>query len=89
MIGQITSNGPTVTAPLCLRHLASALAAGTPEMAQAMLRVLAAALRRDADGMRAYALKRAVLHSGLVTDESRAHVVALRLLAGLSPLTEP
>ena len=36
--------------------------------------------------MRARAPKREALHSGLVTDESHAHLDTLRLLVGLSPL---
>jgi hypothetical protein len=76
-------------AALCLRHLALALAAGPPpDTAGTMVRTLADALRRDADDMRAYALKREGLHSGLVTEEeSRAHLGALRRLAGLPALT--
>ncbi len=75
---------------LCLRHLALALAAGPPpDTGRAMVRALADALRRDGDDMRAYALKREALHSALVTgEESRAHLGALRRLAGLSSLTQ-
>jgi hypothetical protein len=55
-----------------------------------MLRVLATALGRDADDMRAYTLKREVWHGGLVTDEeSGAYLDALRLLAGLFALAQP
>ena len=77
--------------PLCVRHLALALAAGPPPAAgRAMLRSLATALRRDGDDMRDYALKREGLHHWMVTqEESRAHLDALRLLAGLSVLTMP
>ncbi len=77
-------------APLCLRHLALALAEGPPpDTCRAMIRALAAALRRDGEDMRAYALKREALHSGLVTEEeSRAHLGALRLLAGLPALAQ-
>lgn len=77
--------------PLCVRHLALALAAGPPPAAgRAMVRSLAAALRRDGDHMRDYALKREGLHHWMVTEEeSRAHLDALRLLAGLSVLTMP
>ena len=40
--------------------------------------------------MRAYALKREAYHSALVTEEeSRAHLDALRRLAGLPALTQP
>lgn len=54
-----------------------------------MVRVLADALRRHGDDMRAYALKREGLHSGLVTEEeSRAHLDALRRLEGLPVLTQ-
>ncbi len=76
---------------LCLRHLALALSAGpSPEAAHEMLRALAAALRRDSDDMRGYALKREALHSGLVTDEeSRAYQDVLRRLAGPPSLTLP
>ena len=77
--------------PLCLRHLAMALAAGPlPAAGRAMIRALAKALRADGEDMRDYALKREALHSWLVTDEeSRAHQDALRRLAGLSVLTMP
>jgi len=77
--------------PLCLRHLVLALAAGpTPATARAMIRSLATALRQDGEDMRDYALKREALHNWLVTDEeSRAHLDALRRLAGLSVLTMP
>ena len=55
-----------------------------------MLGTLAAALRRDSEDMRDYALKREALHSGLITvEESRAHLDALRHLAGLPELTRP
>jgi hypothetical protein len=77
--------------PLCLRHLALALAAGPPAAAgRAMIRSLAAALRQDGEDMRDYALKREGLHNWMVTEEeSRAHLDALRRLAGLSVLTMP
>jgi len=77
--------------PLCLRHLALALAAGPPaEAGRAMIRSLAMTLRQDGDHMRDYALKREGLHNWMVTDEeSRAHLDTLRLLAGLSVLTMP
>lgn len=88
-IADVISNGPD--GALCLRHLALALSTGpSSEAAQAMLCAVAAALRRDSDDMRGYALKREALHSGLVTDEeSRAYLAALRRLAGLSALTLP
>ena len=61
------------------------ISAGYPKLAAAA----ADALRRDGDDMRAYALKREALHSGLVTEEeSRAHLGALRRLAGLPALTQ-
>jgi ethanolamine utilization protein EutP (predicted NTPase) len=77
-------------APLCLRHLALALAAGPPpDTGRAMVRALADALRRNGEDMRAYALKREALHRGLVTEEeSLAYLGALRRLAGLSALTQ-
>lgn len=77
--------------PLCLRHLALALAAGPPPAAgRAMIRALAAALRADGEDMRDYALKREALHSWLVSDEeSGAHQDALRRLAGLAVLIMP
>lgn len=77
--------------PLCLRHLVLALAAGPPPAAgRAMIRSLATALRQDGEDMRDYALKREGLHNWMVTDEeSRAHLDALRRLAGLSVLTMP
>jgi hypothetical protein len=74
-----------------VRHLALALAAGPPSAAgRGMIRSLAAALRQDGDHMRDYALKREGLHHWMVTEEeSRAHLDALRRLAGLSVLTMP
>lgn len=87
-VGQAPA-APTA-AVLCLRHLALALAAGpAPDTGRAMVRALAGALRREGDNMRVYALKREALHSGLVTEEeSRAHLDALRRLAGLAALTQ-
>jgi hypothetical protein len=77
--------------PLCVRHLALALAAGPPPAAgRAMIRSLATALRQDGDDMRDYAFKREGLYHWMVTqEESRAHLDALRPLAGLSVLTMP
>ena len=90
-VGEAAGQAPAEpTAALCLRHLALALAAGPPpDTGPAMARALADALRRDGDDMRAYALKREALHSVLVTEEeSRAHLGALRRLAGLPSLTQ-
>jgi hypothetical protein len=79
------------TAGLCLRHIALVLdARPDPGHGEAMIGALAGTLRRAAEDMRAYALKREALHSGLVTDEeSRAHTDALRLLAGHQALARP
>jgi hypothetical protein len=75
------------------RELLARLAADTFQLAeagQALLRGLAARLRRDSEDMRAFALKREAYRSGLVTaEESRAHTDALRRLAGLAGLTQP
>jgi len=89
-VSEISSGAPQ-DAALCLRHLSLALSAGpSPKAARAMLRMLAATLRRDSEDMRDYALKREGLHSGLITaEESRAHLDALRHLAGLPELTRP
>jgi hypothetical protein len=78
-------------ATLCLRHVALVLAADpAPDDGRAMLRALAAELRRDAEDMRTYALKREALHSELITDEeSRAYLDALHLLAGQPELVQP
>ncbi len=78
-------------AALCLRHVALVLnARPAPGRGQAMVLALAGALRRAAEDMRAYSLKREARHSGLVTDdESRAHCDALRLLAGQQALARP
>jgi hypothetical protein len=55
-----------------------------------MIGSLATALRRAAEDMRSYALKREALRHSLVTDdETRAHSDALRLLAGAAALAEP
>jgi Dynamin family len=88
-ITEAASHAPD--SPLCLRHLALALAAGPPPAAgRAMIRALAAALRSDGEDMRDYALKREALHRGLITEEeTRAHQDALRRLAGLSVLAMP
>jgi len=88
-ISEVSSGAPE--AALCLRHLSLALSAGpSPEVARVMLRTLAATLRRDSEDMRDYALKREALHSGLITaEESRAHLDALRHLAGLPELARP
>jgi hypothetical protein len=90
-IAGLMSQVPPTTAALCLRHLALALSAGLEtRAARALLGVLAAALRRDSEDMRAYALKREAYRSGLVTaEESRAYLDALRRLAGPAALTQP
>ena len=90
-IAELISQVPPAPAALCLRHLALALSAGADaQTAQALLRGLAARLRRDSEDMRAFALKREAYRSGLVTtEESRAHTDALCRLAGLPALTQP
>jgi hypothetical protein len=90
-IAELIAQVSPAPAALCLRHLALALPAGAgPETARALLRGLAARLRRDSEDMRAFALKREAYRSGLVTtEESRAHADALRRLAGLPALTQP
>ncbi|HUB21583.1 MAG TPA: dynamin family protein [Streptosporangiaceae bacterium] len=87
----LVSRVPPTTAALCLRHLARALSAGLEATAaRASLHALAAALRRDSEDMRTYALKREAYRSALVTaEESRAHLDALRKLAGPPGLTQP
>jgi len=89
-IADLISQVPSAGAALCLRHLALALSAGVePGEARALLHALAATLRRDSEDMRAFALEREAYRSGLVTaEESRAHLDALRRLAGLPPLTQ-
>lgn len=81
----------TLTGTLCLRHVSLALAAGpAAEHGRAMVSALSAALRRNSEDMRAYALKRAALHSGLLTDEeSEAYLHTLHLLSGQSALVRP
>jgi Dynamin family len=90
-IADLLSQVPPVAAVPCLRHLALALSAGVEaSVAQALLHALAAILRRDSEDMRAFALKREAYRSGLVTaEESRAHLDALRRLAGPPALTQP
>jgi hypothetical protein len=90
-ISAIISRAPAAPAALCLRHLAQVLSAGPdPVTGRALLRALAAALRRDSEDMRAFALKREAYRSGLVTaEESRAHLDALRRLAGPAALAQP
>ena len=78
------------TATLCLRHLALVLDA-CPSLGtgRALAATLTAALRRAAHDMRAYALKREALRSGLVTgEEASAHSDTLRLLAGQPALVQ-
>ena len=93
VITGITSEIPAEagSGPLCLRHLTLALTADPkPETGRAMVQALADALRRNADDMRAYALKREALHRGLLTEEeSGAYLNALRRLAGLPALSQP
>jgi Dynamin family len=92
VITGLTSGTPAEagSAALCLRHLTLALAADPgPETGRAMVRALADALRRNADDMRAYALKREALHCGLTEEESGAYLDALRRLAGLPALSRP
>jgi hypothetical protein len=83
--------GPGGACGAVLRHLAQALSADPdPATGRALLRALAATLRRDSEDMRAFALKREAYRSGLVTEEeSRAHLDALRRLAGLPALAQP
>jgi hypothetical protein len=90
-IAGLISQVRPAAAALCLRHLALTLSAGMEAgAAQALLHALAATLRRDSEDMRAYALKREAYHSRLVTaEESRAHLDALRRLAGPPALTQP
>ena len=90
-ITAIISRAPAEPAALCLRHLAQALSAvPDPATGRALLRALAATLRRDSEDMRAFAVKREAYRSGLVTEEeSRAHLDALYRLAGLPALTQP
>jgi hypothetical protein len=90
-IAELISQVPAAPVAVCLRHLALALSAGAnAQTGQALLRGLAARLRRDSEDMRAFALKREAYRSGLVTtEESRAHADALRRLAGLPALTQP
>lgn len=90
-ITAVVEQATAAPAALCLRHLALVLSAGPdPATARALLRVLAATLRRDSEDMRAYALKREAYQSGLATaEESRAHLHALRRLAGLAALAQP
>jgi hypothetical protein len=88
-IAGLISQVPPAAATLCLRHLARALSAGAePGTARALLHAPAATLRRDSEDMRAFALKREAYLTGLVTaEESRAHLDALRRLAGPPALT--
>jgi GTPase SAR1 family protein len=69
---------------LCVGHLARVLAAEPdPERARVLTEALAATLRREAQDMRSYALKREARFRWLLTDEeTRAYRETLRLLAG-------
>jgi len=76
---------------LCLRHLALVLSF-RPSLAvgRDMTGMLALALQRASENMRAYALKREALRRGIITaDEATAYTDALRLLAGHSALALP
>lgn len=93
MISEITARSPADGGGdvLCLRHLSLALRTDPqPEAARNMIRMLAGTLRRDAEDMRAYALKREAPHGATPTaEESSAHLDALRRIAGLSALNQP
>lgn len=92
-VADVASTGATHTerVTLCLRHLALVLGADpTPDSARVMLHTVVTALRRDAEDMRAFALKREALHNDLITsEESRAYLDALHLLAGRPELVQP
>jgi len=90
-IAELVSQALPLTITLCLRHLALTLSAGAdPPTCGVLLRAAAAALRRDSEDMRSFALKREAYRRSLVTaEESRAHLDALRRLAGLPALTQP
>ena len=90
-IAELVSQALPLTITLCLRHLALTLSAGAdPPTCRVLLRAAATALRRDSEDMRSFALKREAYRRGLVTaEESRAHLDALRRLAGLPALTQP
>jgi ethanolamine utilization protein EutP (predicted NTPase) len=85
------TSSDTPAGPLCLQHLACVLdSEPAPDVARALTATLAATLRRASADMRAYALKREALQSGLVTtEEADAHAQALRLLAGQPSLVLP
>jgi len=76
---------------LCLRHLATVLAAGPDdERARALTRATASRLSRACDDMRSFALAREAIRRNLVTaEENKAYEDALRLLAGLPALARP
>ncbi len=90
-IAELVSQAPPLTITLCLRHLALTLSAGAdPATCRALLRAAATALRRESEDMRSFALKREAYRRGLVTaEESRAHLDALRQLAGQPALAQP
>lgn len=76
---------------VCVRHLARAAEAGCDRaIVGSLARRLADALEREAQDMRAYALKREALARGLLTaEEGRAHRETLLLLAGDPALAGP
>lgn len=76
---------------ICMRHLAAAAAAGLgDEVLLKLARLLSAELRRHAEDMRTYALKREALAGGsLTTEENEAYKETLLLIAGDPLLARP
>ncbi|HTZ63340.1 MAG TPA: dynamin family protein [Solirubrobacteraceae bacterium] len=82
-------NEPPVS--LCAGHLVSVLAADPPaEQAQSLIATFAGAMRRAAEDMRTFALKRKALRRGLVSnDERTAYLQTVLRVAGHRELARP
>jgi hypothetical protein len=76
---------------LCVRHLAAVVAANRgPAVAGRLAPRLAQTLRRAAEDLQTYSLKRESLRAHLLSDEEQAACMqALRLLAGRRELARP
>lgn len=87
----VAQASPDDAPALCLNHLGTVLTAGPAlEVARVLRSALASSLRRGAEDMRSFALKREALRGDLVTsEESHAYDRVLRLLSGYSALARP
>jgi Dynamin family len=84
ILGTLDPEDPDTVPGLCLGHLARVLDAGVPPVAARLLvEEVARELRRGAEDMRTFSLKRESLRADLVTtEEARAHREVTARLAG-------